>query len=203
MRVGEIVKSTSTQFVSESFDMKRPPTLGSLVKVCLDENQDLYGVVCYGETGSIDSGRRAVRRSTEDVYDENIYRENPQLKHVLRTEFTSLSVGVMGGERVLQGVPSQPPPLHYSVHSCEPEETTRFTNELHYFRLLLDSSLPVAAEQVLASHVQEMYEQRESDEDWLRRAARETAHLLEQDYDRLIAVLYAIQRGSGFRDEEG
>jgi hypothetical protein len=51
----------------------------------------------------------------------------------------------------------------------------------------------VAVEQLLAANVREVYIERGSDEEWLREAAREAASLLKHDYDRLMAVLYAIQ----------
>ncbi|HJX36961.1 MAG TPA: hypothetical protein VJ714_00045 [Anaerolineae bacterium] len=194
MRIGEIIGSSSTQFVSESLELRSPPALGSLVKVRVGDDRELFGVVCYGETVSLDPGRRAVRRSTEEVYDEGVYRENPQLEHVLRTEFTSLSVGVMEGRTVQQGLPAQPPPLHFAVNSCGPEETARFTEGLFYFRVLLAASSPVPPEQVLASHARQVYRARGDDELWLRRAATEVARLLREDYERLITALYAMEQ---------
>jgi hypothetical protein len=199
MRIGEIIESTSTQFVAESLELGRPPALGSLVKVGISEESDLYGVVCFSETASLDPGRRAVRRSSNDVQDQQVYRENPQLEHVLRMEFTSLSVGVVEGEAILQGLSSRPAPLHYSVSGCSPEETTRFTDDLYYFRLLLGGAALVPPEQLLASHVQEVHHTRGADAEWLRRVTKEIARLLKQDYDQLMGVLHAIERGTRLR----
>ncbi len=193
MRIGEIIESSSTRFVAESLELNQPPPLGSLVRVRIGEGHDLYGVVCYGETGGLDPGRRAVRRSSDEVYDEQIYLESPQLEHTLRTEFESLSVGVVERGVVRQCLPSQPPPLHFSVHSCGLEETMLFTENLYYFRLLLGIPGPVPAEQLLAANVRQMYEGRGEDEEWLERASREIASLLKQDHDRLMTVLYAIE----------
>jgi hypothetical protein len=197
MRIGEIIESTSVQFVAESLELGRPPALGSLVKVDVPDESELYGVVCYGETRSLDPGRPAVRRSTPEVCDGRVYEENPQLQYVLRTEFTCLTVGALQGGILSQGLPPQPPPLHFSVQSCSAEETTRFTEDLYYFRLLLGTSGPVPAEQLLASHVRRVYRERGTDEDWLRAAAHEIAQLLQHDYDRLMAALYGIEQGSG------
>jgi hypothetical protein len=195
MRIGEIVASSSTHFVAESLDLRRPPELGRLVKVHLAEDSDLYAVVCYGETGGLDPGRRAVRRSTEEVYDDQVYREHPQLEYVLRTEFTSLAVGVLDQGVIRQGLPSQPPPLHYSVHGCGAVETSRFTQDLHYFRLLLAVPVELPAELLLAGHLNWVFRERDRDEAWLQRAAREVAHLLRQDYERLATVLSAVEPG--------
>jgi hypothetical protein len=194
MRVGEIVESTSTHFVAESFDLRSPPELGRLVKVNLIEDRDLYAVVCYGETGSFDPGRRAVRRSTEEVYDGQVYQEHPQLEHVLRTEFSNLAVGVVDKGVVRQGLPPQPPPIHYSVHECSQAETGRFTEDLYYLRLLLAVSAQIPAELLLARHLGWAYRERGQDGPWLRGAAREVANLLKQDYERLATVLHAVER---------
>ncbi len=197
MRIGEIIETRSTGFVAESYQLHRPPALGSLVKVKVDDNREVYAVVSYGETGGIEPGRRPVRWSTDEVFDEAIYDEHPELRRTLRTEFTALSVGSGEGEETRQGVPSEPPPMHYSVYSCLPEEIVRFTEELYYLRLLLSGEGPVPREQLLVTHLREVYRARGNDEEWLSRAAREIARLLKRDYDRLMTVLLGIEPYSG------
>ncbi len=193
MRIGEIIQTRSTGFVAESYQLHQPPALGSLVKVKVDDNHDIYAVVSYGETGGIEPGRRPVRWSTDEVFDEAIYKEHPELRRTLRTEFTALSVGGVEGEEARQGLPSEPPPMHYSVYSCIPEEVLRFTEELYYLRLLLAGEGPVPKEQLLVTHLREVYRARGNDEEWLSRAAREIARLLKRDYDRLMTVLLGIE----------
>ncbi len=193
MRIGEIIHTTSPSFVAESYELHGPPALGSLVKVQVGQDSWVYAVVSYGETGAIEPGRRPVRRGTEEVYDEAIYREHPELKRVLRTEFVALLVGTGEGERTSQGLPPQPPPLHYTVHACTSQEVRRFTEGLYYLRLLLSGEGKVPKEQLLAAHLREAYRERGQDEEWLRRAAKEVASLLKHDYDRLMTVLLGIE----------
>ncbi|MGC8786653.1 MAG: hypothetical protein ACP5Q1_04420 [Anaerolineae bacterium] len=196
MRIGEIVETTSTSFVAESFELNRPPPLGSLVAVSLPaQAMELYAVVTYGQTVGLDPGRRAVRRSTDAVFDEAIYHEHPELKHTLRTEFGAALVGYSIAGQVWQHLPPQPPPLHFSVHMAGVEEMRRFTDLLLYFRLLLTYSGPVSSLQVLAANVREVYRQRGSDRAWLDAAAREIAALLKNDHEALLTVLYAIDPG--------
>ena len=134
-----------------------------------------------------------MRRSTEQVYDEAIYDEHPELKHTLRTEFSVLLVGCVEDGAIRQHLPAQPPPLHYSVHECTEEEVRTFSERLYYLRLLLSASGEVPSEQFLAAHVRQAYRQRGQDREWLERAAREIAALLKHDYERLMTVLYAIE----------
>ncbi len=190
-RIGEIVETETALFVAESFTLHRPPALGQLVCVDTDVSSRVHGVVCYGTTASPDPGRRAVRRSTDGVYDEAIYREHPQLQHTLRTEFTARLVGCVEQDRIRHYLPAQPPPLHYSVHQCLPEQVRAFTEELTYLRLLLTAT-EIPAEQLLGAHIRQVYYQRGRDQDWLARAARHVAGLLKSEYERLMTVLYSI-----------
>jgi hypothetical protein len=201
-RIGEIIETETAFFCAESFALHRPPALGRLV--CVESESLLpagdlsvqsaltYAVVCYGTTASPDPGRRAVRRSTEDVYDGAIYREHPQLELTLRTEFTARLVGFAEGTSIRQYLPPQPPPLHYSVHDCSVAQVRAFTERLTYLRLLL-ASVEISPEQLLAAHIRQVYRARSEDERWLSRAAREVAGLLKSDYERLMTVLYGIE----------
>jgi hypothetical protein len=195
MRIGEIVETGTTGFVAESLELNQPPALGSLVKVEVGEGGCVYGVVSHGTTAGLDPGRRAVRRSTAEVYDGAIYDEHPELRHTLRTEFSVLLVGCVENGAIRQHLPAQPPPLHYSVHQCTEEEVRAFSEGLYYLRLLLAASGEVPSEQLLAAHVRQAYRQRGQDREWLERAAREIAALLKHDYERLMTVLYAIEPG--------
>ncbi len=202
MRIGEIIETASIGFIAESFELNSPPPLGGLVAVHMPAGTaertaetTVYAVVTYGQTVGLDPGRRAIRRSTAAVFDEAIYRENPELDHVLRTEFGAALVGFLAGGQVRQHLPSQPPPLHFSVQAVPREELQQFTSSLSYLRLLLTYAGPVPPPQVLAAHVREVYQQRSADRAWLDAAARELATLLKDDHQALLTVLYAIDPG--------
>lgn len=209
MRIGEIIETMSIGFVAESFELNRPPALGSLVVVRLPgeaaglpagaggtaAGMDLYAVVTYGQTVGLDPSRRAVRRSTDTVFDQAIYQEHPELNRTLRTEFGAALVGFSTDGRLRQHVPSQPPPLHFSVQTTPAEEVRHFTDRLHYLRLLLAPGGHVSPHQVLAANVREVYQQRDYDRAWLDAAAREIATLLKNDHESLLTVLYAIDPG--------
>jgi hypothetical protein len=202
MRIGEIVETTSTGFVAESFELNSPPPLGSVVAVHVAAESAgkpteaiFYAVVTYGQTAGLDPSRHAIRRSTDTVFDKAVYAQNPELPHVLRTEFGAALVGFAAGGHVRQHLPSQPPPLHFSVQSVPQDDLRRFTGRFDYFRLLLTAAGPVLPSQVLAAHVREVYRQRDQDRVWLDAAAREIAILLKDDQQALLTVLYAIDPG--------
>lgn len=189
-RIGEIVETGTTFFVAESFALHQPPALGRLVYVETGSMR-IYGVVCYGTTASPDPGRRAVRRSTAGVYDENVYQQNPQLEHILRTEFTARLVGYREGGEVRRYLPPTPPPLHYSVHDGTVQEVKALTEQLTYLRLLMEAG-EIPPEQLIAAHIRQAYRARGNDQGWLAFAARQVAALMKSDYDQLMTVLHGI-----------
>lgn len=190
--IGEIIETTTLDFLAESLELHQPPPLGELVKVNLGGQSYCYGVVCFGTTASPDSGRRAVRRSDGTVVDEGVYRQHPQLERLLQTVFRVLLVGWRDGEMVRQSLPPSPPPLHHAVHRCDAREVHRLTENLAYFRLILGARCETPSEQVLAAHIRCALASRGDDAEWLERAARESAMLLKSDHDRLMALLAAI-----------
>jgi len=193
--IGEVIATSSVSLTAVSFVLHQPPALGSLVKVDVQEAQRaVYAVVSFGTTTGLDPGRRVLRRSTDVVRNAGIFREHPQLEKVLRTEFQALLVAYRSDDGPLhQNVPPQPPPLHYTVSRCAPEEVRAMTDKRGYFRLLLASSGELAPEQLLAAHIRETYSTRGEDKNWLDGAARDAASLLRADYDRLLGLLQAVE----------
>lgn len=192
--IGEIIETSTQDFLAESLELHRPPQLGSLVKVQVSRQDYCYAVVSYGTTSSPDAGRRAVRRSTDGVIDEAIYDAHPQLNRLLQTTFRATLVGWHAGNarQVRQSLPPSPPPLHHAVYICTPSEMREFTGGLQYFRLILACVREVPVEQVLAAHILTTYAACGEDESWLANAAQEAAGLLKNDHERLLTLLYAI-----------
>jgi hypothetical protein len=195
MRVGEIVETNSMGFVAESFELHRPPALGSLVKVVQEVGPRIFAVVSYGQTAGLEPGRRAIRRGTQEVHDAAIYDEHPELRRTLRTVFNAVFVGWEDGERLRQQLPPQPPPLHFSVHNCEVSEVERFSEDLYYLRLLLTAVVELPVAQLVIAHVNETYRVRRQDRAWAGAAARELAGLLKNDSQTLMSILYAVDPG--------
>jgi hypothetical protein len=195
MRIGEIVETNSMGLVAESFELHRPPALGSLVKIEQENGPCVYAVVSYGQTTGLEPGRRAIRRGTAEVHDAAIYDEHPELRRTLRTVFNAVFVGWEDGERLRQQLPPQPPPLHFSVHDCEVSEVERFSDSLYYLRLLLTAVVDLPVVYLVIAHVNETYRVRRQDRAWVEAAARELAALLKNDNQTLMSILYAIDPG--------
>jgi hypothetical protein len=234
LRVGEIVEASSCDLVAQSVRLHEAPAFGSLVRVPVSgadqrspglgggggqaEPTELYAIVAETRTASLEAGGRPIARGHEDVLDAAIYRENPDLEHVLRTEFKALLVGFrttpsppeLGGteggpssspERgateggpIFQHLPPLPPPLHYSVYACTAPEVVAFTERLDFLRTLL-AAPPGLADELAAASIRAAATARggAAGDAYLLRVGRELAVLLREDYDRLTAVLRRLR----------
>ncbi|HWP29634.1 MAG TPA: hypothetical protein VFB73_13625 [Chloroflexota bacterium] len=192
-RVGEIIEATSHAFVAQSVRLHQAPPFGSLVRVPVADT-DLYAVVAETRTASLEASGRPIARGYADIVDAAIYRENPDLEHVLRTEFRALLVGFRAGSTVFQHLPALPPPLHYSVYTCRPSEVVAFTARLDYLRTLLAGPAALADELVAAStRLAAAARGHEQGEAFLLQVGRALALLLRDDYDRLTAILRRLR----------
>ena len=189
--IGEIVETSTTQFLAQACELGRAPAFGSLVKV-LSGPAEVFGLVSRVRTGGLEPGAQAVMRGRAGVRDAAIYNENPDLEAVLRTEFTVLIVGFCEDGELRQYLPPHPPALHWSVHGCSEVDVATFSNRLDYFRTIL-SAADAPADELLAANLRLVREARRFDSDFCLRAGRELARLLSRDYERLSQILRRIE----------
>ena len=100
----------------------------------------IFAVVYAIHTGSLEPGGRPVLRGRDGMRDRAIFEQNPDLEHLLRTEFSALIVGYQEGSALRTYLPPSPPPLHWTVMECEPAEIAKLTRRLDYFRTILAAS---------------------------------------------------------------
>ncbi len=188
--IGEIVDTAVAEFTAQACTFGVAPPFGGFVKVERDE-RTVFGVVYAIRSGSLEPGGRPVVRGRDGVRDGAIYRENPDLEQVLRTEFSALTIGFEEGGLIRAYLPAEPPQLHWSVYECSADEATRLTDSLDYLRTVLASSqAPVDA--LLAANIRLARAARDHEPAFALRAGRELATLLKKDYPRLSAILRAI-----------
>lgn len=203
--IGEIVESSTTEFLAQAVQLDFAPPFGALVEVTGDDGLSVYGVVAHVQTSGIDPGSRAIMRGHGDVRDERIYAENPDLPLVLRTTFRALVVGfaeggpigiAQGGRggsgdvgRLYQFLPPRPPRLHYSVFTCPAATVQAFAScSLDYLQALLNAS-EVPVDELLAANLRYTAATYRDGGEFLNLAGRELAQLLRADYARLTSIL--------------
>jgi hypothetical protein len=187
--IGEIVESSSTEFLAQACELDSAPPFGAFVEVVSDDALTVYGVVAQVQTTGIDPGSRAIMRGHGDVRDERIYEENPDLPLVLRTTFRALVVGFAEGGRLYQFLPPRPPRLHYSVLVCPPATVRTFTTTGLDYLVALLSATDIAVDEVLAANLRQTSSHYRDRGEFLQLAGRELAQLLRADYARLTAIL--------------
>ena len=192
-RVGEIVEASTTDFVAQCYELYQSPPLGSLVKT-KDELVEQYGVVYHATTASLEPGRRPIARGKDEPSEEEIYRSNPQLLKLLRSEFSALVVGHRQGDKLFHYLPPQPARIHGFVYLCSPEEVREFSQSLAFLNILIKTGLPISAEELVAASLRQMSQVYEDRQKFLVAAGKELAILLGGDFNRLKAILGKIRQ---------
>ena len=189
-RLGEVVEATSAAFTVQCYDLYGAPPLGALVRT--GKGSPVYGVVRNVVTSSMDPGRRPVARGQDEADEEAVYRSNPQLSSLLRTDFQATIVGYQDGEQLRHYLPSQPPRIHAFVQACAPAEVRAFTERLDFLPLLLAGAVPLADE-VVAAFLRQAASAHEDPQAFLTLAGRQMARLLSRDLQRLNAILGSLR----------
>jgi hypothetical protein len=191
-RSGEVVAASTTEFTAEAVELHGAPPFGSLVKVVEPGRPTIYGLVSHAETGGLDPSRRAVARGLPPtMLDGQIYDEYPELRDVLRTEFTARVVGYADSSgNIRHWLPPYPASMHYSVVQCPPEELVRFTERHDYLASVLADA--EGSIELVAAAIRESAAVRNDALDYLLGAGRAVAALLSADYQRLLLILQRI-----------
>jgi len=149
-RVGEVIEASTTDFVAQCYELYQSPPLGSLVKTG-DSGGELYGIVYNAATTSLEPGRRPIARGKDEASEEEIYRSNPQLLKLLRSEFDAVVVGHRQGDKLYHYLPPQPARIHGFVYLCPPEEVKEFSQSFDFLNILTSSHLTVPVDEVVSA----------------------------------------------------
>ena len=185
-RLGEVVEASTGDFSVECYELYEAPPLGALVRC--SEDSPIYGVVGQVATTSLDPARRPIARGRGEDTEDAVYRSNPQLERLLRTEFRALVVGHAIGGRTMRFLAPGPPRIHAFVYSCAGEEVRDFTSSLEFLPLLL--AAPTGSpDDIVASFVRQASIHHQDPGAFLLEAGREIATLLGRDTQRLNGLL--------------
>ena len=194
-RLGEVVEAATFELVAECYELHAAPPLGSLVRV-RDGDTAIYAVTSSARTGSLDAGRRPIARGQHEATEEDVYRNNPELPELLRTEFTAAVVGFRLGGAVQQYLPPRPPRMHSFVYACPPAEVREFAARLDFLAHLVAAGQRGSIDELVAACLRQMghaHDDRGADRAFLVRAGKELAKLYGADLNRLSAILRRIR----------
>jgi len=192
-RVGEVIEASTTDFVAQCYELYQSPPLGSLVKTG-DSGGELYGIVYNAATTSLEPGRRPIARGKDEASEEEIYRSNPQLLKLLRSEFDAVVVGHRQGDKLYHYLPPQPARIHGFVYLCPPEEVKEFSQSFDFLNILTSSHLTVPVDEVVSACLRQMSQAHEDRRAFLVAAGKELAVLLSGDFNQFKAILGRIKQ---------
>ncbi|OGO21461.1 MAG: hypothetical protein A2144_03235 [Chloroflexi bacterium RBG_16_50_9] len=187
-RIGEVIEASTTQFAAQSYELYGLPPLGSLVKT-----GDIYAVVYNAATTGLEPGRRPIARGKDETSEAAIYQTSPQLAKLLRSEFEALVVGHKDGDVVRHYLPPNPARIHAFVYLCDQEEVKAFSRALGFLSLLVNTSLPVPADELIAATLRQMSRVQEDSRAFLVMAGKELATLLSGQYQQLKSTLERLK----------
>jgi len=191
-RVGEVIEASTTDFVAQCYELYQSPPLGSLVKT-RDLPLELYAIVYNATTTSLEPGRRPIARGKDEAGEEEIYRSSPQLLKLLKSEFNALVVGHRQNEKLYHYLPPNPARIHSFVYLCSPDEVKEFSQSFDFLNILINTNLPVSAEELISACLRQMSQVYEDRHAFLVAAGKELAILLSGQFNQLKAILGRIR----------
>jgi hypothetical protein len=183
-KIAEVIEASTVQFSAQCYELYELPPLGALVKT-----GDVYGIVGHAVTEGLEPGRKAIARGKDEATEEAVYQSSPQLTKLLRSEFTSVAVGYKGGNKIYQYMPPQPARIHGFVYLCQTDEVKAFGKSFGFLNILVNATLPVPAEELIAAALRQMAKAQEDSRAFLVAAGKELASLLSTDFNRLKNIL--------------
>ncbi|MDA8189407.1 MAG: hypothetical protein M0T85_14820 [Dehalococcoidales bacterium] len=192
-RIGEVIEASTTEFIAQSYELHQAPPFGGFVRAS-DGAVDIFGIVCFTQTCGVDPGRRPIARGKEEVDEEDIYRNNPELPELLRTEFTVAVVGFRDGADFCQYLPPRPPRIHGFVHACSGDEIRALTGDLDFLQRLVSANVRASVDELIAAALRQASATYSDERAFLVRAGKELAVLLVNDVNRLNGILRRIRR---------
>jgi hypothetical protein len=190
-RIGEVIEAGTGSFTAQSYDLWQLPAFGSLVKTG-EGPLRLYGVVYHAATTGLEPGRKAVARGKDQPSEEDVFRSNPQLEQLLRSEFSALAVGFSEGGLLRRYLPPRPARIHSFVYGCSPEESIAFAEKLGFLSIILNAA-EVPADELTAAVLRNMLEFQPDGAAFIGQAGRDLARLLSKDYGRLKSIVEKIE----------
>jgi len=183
-KIAEVIEASTARFTAECYHLYALPPLGSLVRT-----GDIYAVVAGAQTAGLEPGRRAIARGRDEPSEAAVYESSPQLSRLLRSEFEAVVVGHKDGDNLRQYLPPRPAHIHGFVYACPPDEVKEFGQSFGFLNMLLNESLPVPAEELIAACLRQLSGAHGDGRAFLVAAGKELAGLLSGDYIRLKNIL--------------
>jgi hypothetical protein len=190
--IGRLLRAGTTGFVVGCRVAQiDAPSFGALVRVALDGDYQVYGLI---HDIHIDDDGLVRQLVTADEVEEAIIADN-RINRNVPLEISVLTVGYKLDGKISHLLPPRPPLSLDVIYLCTPDEVRQFTSSgrFGYFRHLLRATdIPVG--ELLAAHIQQAgtMHTEAGNPMWRNDATQELITLLRDDYAVLMTVLGAL-----------
>jgi len=190
--IGRLLRAGTTGFVVGCRVAQiDAPSFGALVRVALDGDYQVYGLI---HDIHIDDDGLVRQLVTADGVEDAIIADN-RINRNVPLEMSVLTVGYRLDGKISHLLPPRPPLSLDVIYLCTPDGVREFTSygRFGYFRHLLRASdLPVG--ELLAAHIQQagVAHEEAGITEWRNAATQELITLLRDDYAMLMSVLGAL-----------
>jgi len=192
IEIGKLLRASISGFVVGCrLSQMETPSLGALVRVKLEPDYQIYGLIT--EIHIEDDGLVRQLATSEGISPE-VIADNRENRNV-PVEISVLAVGYRQGGKVSHLLPPRPALSLDTIYLCTDDEVIEFTaeNRFGYFRHILRAQeIPVA--EIVAAHLRQVQviQFHRGNSSWLETASRELITLMRDDYPTLMNVLGAL-----------
>ena len=189
IKIGHLLRAGTTGFVAGcSVSQMETPAFGTLVRVPLEKDYSVYGLI--HDIHIEDDGLVRQLVTTGNISAE-VMHDNRE-RRIVPVEMSVLAVGYELEGKISHLLPPRPPLSLDEIFLCTDGELAKFTGagKFGYFRHVLQAKdIPIG--ELLAAHILQV-KQKTKDEKWVERATQELITLLRDDYPTLMSVLGAL-----------
>lgn len=186
----EVIESSLTGWIAQSWQWDTTPTFGSLV--CIETStKTLFGIVHHIQTGSIDPSRYPFAyKKTE----EELRREQPQIFEFLRTTFTCLAVGYLENKKIIYQLPPEPSKIHAFIYTPDAQNYKQFFSHQQYLHVLFGfSTLVNNIDELLLALLKHLADTKIVDYTCMQDFIEQFSLLTGNDYRRLKLFLQRVE----------
>jgi len=138
--IGEIIEVSSRSAIAQSYELYDCPPIGSVVK-CGDDTEDIYGVITNIETRSIDPGRRPNPKGPGFAEVNELYKSNPEITHLMKTEFNIVFLGYKHENTTTISIPPTPPRIFSFISTLPEDEMINIFSDEGLVKFIVNSNM--------------------------------------------------------------
>ena len=138
--IGEIIEVSSRSAIAQSYELYDCPPIGSVVK-CGDNTEDIYGVITNIETRSIDPGRRPNPKGPGFAEVNELYKSNPEITHLMKTEFNIVFLGYKHENTTTISIPPTPPRIFSFISTLPEDEMINIFSDEGLVKFIVNSNM--------------------------------------------------------------